>query len=263
MTDSPEVLARHISKAVWNAACHAANGAPEQVTDEGWQALIDAGLAVAPGVLEEHWAGLIEGYLNSPITVRATATYDQTAADISMSVGRASVCVIERSQLGLDADGAAGIVATDPLLDVAMTTGHPWLLLRRGVPPLATLQAAPQQTTAATAKPVSLDPATRASLAAYLAEHPDGDLVAAVRASGDERVRELLAADGAMFTFFFAMATDPVATGRALYIGTPEHLYRATSDDDAPWEEVAAGDLAFSFQWFLMGAGDILASATR
>lgn len=254
MVDEPDAVhATRLPLAVWNAACRAVGGDAPGLNDDDWQHLAQAGIASAPGTLDERWRGLIASYLDTDVSFRVVATYNGLLYRSSLALGAGNVCVLQRYKTETQPDGSRLAVAHDDLVEVAATTGHPWLLLSRVIPPLGTLTAPAHQTSAASATPVRLDDATRERVKTQLAATPDAD-VAEVLAAASDTVADVLSADAMVTYVMTAGSGENPVIGAAWYLASAERVYRATFGGDPAWEEVRPGDLAFTFEWHLLGA---------
>ena len=262
MGEDTEVRTRRVHLTAWNAACRAVGGDSEGLAEDDWALLIAEGLASTPSTLNTRWHGLIASYLNTRLSVRCAAAFSGQLHRATMAVGPASVCVLERRRIETQSDGSLLAVERDELLEVSVTLGQPWLLMQRFVPPLETLRAPARETSRRSAKPVALAEATRERLRRIIAENPDSDPIALLNQHGSDEIRDLLAVDDATVAYLMTAATGERAVlGAGWYNASPRQLFRATFRADPPWEEVRPGDLAFSFQWHLMGALDALGVA--
>ena len=256
MAEPAEVRAVRVARATWNAACEAVGGDPDQLTLKDWAALEDAGIATAGREFDANWRGLITSYLDAPIALRVASTYAGMTYEAAVAVAPASLCVLERHRTVPGTDGGPATLERDDLLEVSMTAGHPWQLVERVLPPLEILRAPAQQTSHLSAKPITIDPATQARLTALLAQDPGADIVEQVKRNATGPVTEFLAPkDGQVAFLVTSRGAEVNVLSGAWYVASEEHLFRCFIGD-SPWEEVAAGDLAFSVTYQLMGAAD-------
>lgn len=261
MSSSPAIHAVRLPLAAWNAACRRVGGDEAPLTDANVTALVASGLAGEDGVVKERWAGLIASYLDAPSSVRASATYGNLLYRASVALGQASICVLERFTTRADDQGGVETIQRDDDLEISVTTGHPWTLLRRVLPPLDNLRASSRQTAPGNAAPVSVPEPILAWAQEQCRTHPADQVLEALQRRSSGRLHDLLQADDASVSYVWTTQTSRGPhLGLAWYLASPDHLFRATFSDDHPFEEVNPGDLAFTFDWHLLGALDALAA---
>lgn len=274
MTEPSRGLAAlRVAVDTWNAACVAAsytteNGptrprrsllppdpGPEPEVD--WAALVDAGVASEPGTLVPQWKHLLTAWADSPIVFRFTSTYRGLAYEAVLAVGELNVCVLTRSRTEPAPDGTLRKVAHDPHLEVAVSTEHPWTLVRRVLPPLGALRAAPRRTPADATHALTVPDDIRDAVVAALEANPGLSAAEALRAADvPPRVEAALGVQASTSWLVTAAAGERVAVGLGCYVASDNHVYRASFGADVAWEEVEPGDLGYSVAFHLLGALD-------
>lgn len=261
MTDqfTDELVAHRITIDAWNALCFATGpGGPEPGPPLDWNELTEAGIATEPGTLEPLWERLLDAWANSPVVFRITSTYRDLAYEAVLAVGALNVCVLKRSRI--EAAGATlRKVAHDPYLEVAVTAGHPWRLVRRVLPPLETLRATPKQSPASQTFPLTLSDQTRADVIAACTAGTELSTAEALRSAGiPPHINAALDAEASTSWLLTVAAGETVGVGLGSYMASGEHLYRATFGTQVAWDEVRPGDLGYCFEFHLLGAMDAL-----
>ena len=259
MAETPSIHATRLPLRAWNSACRLVGGDPIPLDEDDRAALTASPLVAEGTTLDDRWSGLIASYLGSPSSVRISASHGGLLYRTSLALGVANVCVLERFTTRPTSAGGLATVNRDDHLEVSVTTGHPWTLLRRVLPPLANLRADSRQTSSRTATPVQIPDAVLAWAQEQCLTHPSEQVLATLRERSSGRLHDFLSADGASVSYAWTTQT-PRGPSLALawYVASPEHLFRATFAEDHPFEEVHAGDLAFTFDWHLLGALDAL-----
>lgn len=251
MSEVEELAAVRVPREAWDAACAAAEQ-PEPPR---------LSLLSPPGTLEGRWHDLVAAYLAAPIVFRFSSTYGDVLFEATLALGSGlNVCVLERHKVRPVADGTLQKVGRDPLLEVAVTTSHPWRLVRRVLPPLDELRAPAQRTQSASERPVALDEATRAQVAAVLAAEPTLTASDALARAGalPPVVAEAMQAEVAASWLLTVAGDEGTGVGIGTYLASPGHLYRGSAGADPVWSEVLPGDLAAEFEWQLLGALDVV-----
>lgn len=254
--ESPEVRAVRIPLMVWNAACRHV-GSTAELTGAEWAGLRAAGLAGPDDEIDARWRGLIHDYLVAPTSLQCVAGHNGLLYRSALAIGTTNICVLERFTTERAANGALVPVAHDELLEVAVTRAHPWLLLRRVLPPLDTLRAPSRQTGEPSAAPVSLDPATAEWLRSRAAEIQGPELIEELKQRASGPLRGLLESEDASVAYVLVNRVGKaIQVAAAWYLASAHSLYRATFAPEPPFEQVRPGDLAFTFDWHLLGALD-------
>ena len=264
MTQQADIHAKRVPLHAWNAACRLVGDATTSPSEDDWAALVAAGVATAPGALDDRWVDLITSYLNTPSSLAVTATYAGMMYRSTLALGSLNVCVLERFTTRATDDGGIETVNRDDALEVSVTQGHPWALLRRVLPPLPTVQAPPRQTAAANAEPVRV-PAQIAEWALEQSKtHSSHEVLRTLQQRSSGRLHDFFEADDASIAYAW---TTESARGTSLafawYLASKDHLFRATFRDDPAFEEVRPGDLAFTFEWHLLGVLDALSTPAK
>lgn len=259
-----DIHAMRVPLSAWNAACRIV-GDPTATPDESdWAALVASGIATAPGALNERWVDLIRSYLTTPSSLAVSATYADMLYRSTLALGSLNVCVLERFTTRTTPEGEVETVARDDELEVSMTQGHPWTLLRRVLPPLPTVQAPPRQTAAANAEPVRVPAAVAEWAQEQCRTHSSHEVLRTLQQRSSGRLHDFLEADDASIAYAW---TTESARGTSLafawYLASADHLFRATFRDDPAFEVVGPGDLAFTFEWHLLGVLDALTAAAK
>lgn len=260
MTQSSDIHAVRLPLDTWNNACLLVAG-EATLTAEDWSGLIDAGLAEGPGALDARWAGLIGSYLDTPSSLSISSTYGGLLYRATLALGPANVCVLERFITQTQPDGSVETMSRDDLLEVSVSQAHPWALLRRVLPPLTTVQADPRQTSSANAEPVVVPAAVLEWAQEQCRTHPADHVLETLKQRSSGALHDFFEADDASISYVWT-TRSPRGTQLALawYLASEHHLYRATFGDGAPFEQVAPGDLAFTFEWHLLGVLDALST---
>lgn len=240
----PPFRAVELSQAAWHMAVNAAHG--DSAAGDSWDELISCGVADAEGHLHVMWRHALECHTSSPAGFRVTAAYHGIVVqtDVTMSADGTVTSLRQRRVDIPEQDEVAEVEAT---VEFAVSIGHPWPLVRRGLPPLASMQADPLQT--------PLDRIAAFDLQAELAKSgaPLGPDLAAAAAALDE---EVLARAGIIV---YAEINGGMALGTQLWYQLPHELVRV--DDAAQIHRVEPGDLGFYVVYQALGIEDLLSKA--
>ncbi len=265
MTDqlADDLVTYRITIDTWNALCLATNpDGPDLSLPLDWNELIEAGIATEPETLEPLWERLLEVWATSPVVFRLTSTYRDLAYEAVLAVGALNVCVLKRSRTEAAADATLRKVAHDPHLEVAATAGHPWRLVRRVLPPLETLRAAPKQSPASATLPLTLSDQARADVIAAFTADPELSTAEALRSADiPPHINAALDAEASTSWLLTVATGETMGVGLGSYTASEEHLYRATFGPQITWDEVRPGDLGYCFEFHLLGAMDAVRRA--
>lgn len=266
MNDSPQQPPMKIwmvTPQTWNVAAQAAQdqiGRPtDRADDASWKELVDAGIAVEAGVLDPMWRTVFSQTLTAPIAFRVASTYNGLAYIADVSLGEnVTTCLTRRLSVAEGEDGSLEPTGADPEMEFAVTTpGRPWELIRRALPPVDDLRAAPRQTRAVERieQPVDADvlmairegldvPGLSPSVFDAFTPKATVTLMALVEAPG--------APDGSSGIAFTA------------WVLGEDGLYSLErKKDTACVTKVSPGDIGFTVTWLALGGFDIMERGAR
>ncbi len=269
-----DLMVVRLPLATWNDACRAAARpdapqglllAPPPADDLDWDALAAHGLATSRGALDPRWRSLLAAYLDSRVAFRLSSSYGDMRFEAVLAVGSPHVCVTERFKTRPGSDGTVSTVAHDPAVEVAISGDHPWTLVRRVLPPLEVLRAEAKQTPRSAEVPLVVQPELQAKVRAAKAAEPQLTTSDALRRASGVPDAVAAALDTTALTTWLVTAATPggTAVGVGAYAGSPERLYRASFAGGPAWEQVEPGDLAYGFDWHLLGALDVATAGDR
>lgn len=235
--ENPAVRVGLVRAVAWTAAVDRLRDdvSPDDELHLDWEG---AGLITPEGRVADDWARALRVTRDAVVGAEVVSVFDSVVfAATVLRLGEDLVCVTARATH--DAEGR--IDAVHPMLEVALgPAAEPWLLLRRVLPPLAGLRAAPRAAQPGEVEPLSLRGVeiperwrgTPGDFARGLATLPQ-----LPRAVAD-------AVDPAASVFCFALRADgahPSTSDRAWALGQ-RGLYRVEADT-ARVLKVSAGDV--------------------
>lgn len=247
----PDLQIRRLSTRAWDALCVAAE-ATQRPDPDVIATLTEAGLTTVDGRLDTRWLSLAADYVSTLLAVEVTSHFAGQIFRTQLALGPANTTVTRRCITEM-VDGVEREAGYDDQLEIAVSSGHPWLLVERLLPPLAPLHAPWRDTPPSRVTPLNVDADTSSRVASWLAQHPGEDAAAALAAVGTPAVRDLVEAE-AHTVYQFNWGGPRPGSAAAWYAASEAHLYRATFRADAPFAEVNPGDLGVSFHRHLMMA---------
>lgn len=256
----PDLQIRRLSTRAWDALCVAAE-ATQRPAPEVIATVTEAGLTTPDGRLDTRWLSLTADYLSALLAVEVTSHFDGQIFRTHLALGPTNTAVTRRCVTDV-VDGVERETGYDDQLEIAVSSGHPWPLVERLLPPLPPLHAPLRDTPPSRVRPIAVTADTPSRVQAWLAEHPQADAAAALAAVGTPAVRDLVDARAHTVYQFNWGGPRPGSTA-AWYAASETHLYRATFRADAPFAEVNPGDLGVSFHRHLTIALTELDAARR
>ncbi len=224
-----------------------------------WNDLVRVGVASEPGRLDAWWRGVAEAYSSSTNVFQVCSTYGEVAFDAVLATGPLSVCVLQRSRMGEVRDGVRRRVAFDPDLEVAVTDGAAWDVLRRVLPPLKVMRADPKTTAWRDIRPVKLDEQAHAEVAAYAREHPDVPLRQVLhRIWLPAEVKQVLSSEAMTVWVQTVTVGERVGVGMECFLASGEQLFRVGRGRPPSWQQVQPGDLGAAFRWAVTGGAGMI-----
>ncbi len=235
-----------------------------------WLELVRSGLARAEGELDPMWQKALASSAEADIAIRVISVYEDLAyvGDLTLD-GDICTCLLRRVRVKAGSQGQWDITGADPKLEFAVTTAdNPWLLVRRILPPLEALRAAPA---APGPGPSESYPLT-ADLAAGVREALDSGSVATPGAALlsvpglPPEVRAALqpSASVSMLTLVKPRGAPEASLGVAVVMWTVglAGLHRFQPGDPGPGiTRVQPGDLGYHVIWTALGALDTVRRA--
>ncbi|NLH69353.1 MAG: hypothetical protein GX454_04110 [Brooklawnia sp.] len=138
-----------LSLAAWQLAVKAVaddiDAGEEESAASTWEELIGCGVANEVDELDPMWRHALTSHVRGPAGFRVRSVYDgiQVQTDITISADGTLTSLRRRN---LEPSAQAQVVEVDPVVEFVVTSGHPWPLVQRGLPPLPDLRADPRQT---------------------------------------------------------------------------------------------------------------------
>lgn len=219
MLDEPSpvpLMAVRLVRDVWESAL----GIASDPANTDWTPVISSGLASAPGTWEPRIGRVLSALQGAPVIMRIVSEYADVMFEALLTLGTPHVCVTSREARTTTPAGTLE-GALDPEVEVAAVDGDPWVLIRRVIPPLETLRAAPT-THVGSGRRVTLDDL--------------GPVQASVKWS------------------IAALADSGVGLDAAEFAVASDLLLRRVSENGHVWEVVQPGALARAATWQLAGA---------